>query len=68
MIALFVVGFVVVVFVCGIVAGLSVGSGSVNTHSSDDIVHEMRMQRARDYFNNPVVNELKREAFFRDKH
>jgi len=29
--------------------------------SSDRVVDEMKLQRARDYVNNPVVNELKKD-------
>ena len=32
-----------------------------NRQQYNPVVDEMRLQRARDYINNPVVNELKQE-------
>ncbi len=41
-------------------------NGSYQPRSAEDkVVDEMRRQRNLDYFNNPVVNEMKRESFFR---
>jgi len=53
----------IAMFVCGLVCGIAIPSSGRGTQSSpeDKIIHEMRMQRTRDYFNNPVVNEMKRE-------
>ena len=62
---------VAIVFVVGVFTGaMAKGGGSTYTQRSspeDSLVREMKLQRARDYFNNPVVKELQREEFFKNR-
>jgi len=55
--------FVGVLLFIGFCAGWSAKSYFLpySAPASNPVVDEMRLQRARDYVNNPVVNELKRE-------
>ena len=65
MIVVGILAIVVGVFVIGVGIGVmsAKGGGGYSQSSPEDkIIHEMRTQRAMDYFNNPVVNEMKRES------
>jgi hypothetical protein len=54
-----------VVFACGIVVGIGLRSDHIYRRrygsSSDQVINEMRLQRAQDYVNNPVVRQMQEQ-------
>ena len=56
--------FAAMLFAAGFLIGWGMKSdirtGAPVRSDADKIINEMRLQRANDYFNNPVVNEIRK--------